>query len=130
RAGVVHLAADPAGRLLRLPALLRPGAAGRLGEVMADVAVVGSGLAGFTAYQTLRRGLEPGEIVLFGTEAAPAAAWGGRAPAIRQHAMRSESDGPCRASTFPGLAFQGMLRRRSLRPPLESVLDPYHPTLD
>ena len=33
RAGLVHLARDPAGRLLRVPALLRPGAAGRLGEV-------------------------------------------------------------------------------------------------
>jgi cation diffusion facilitator CzcD-associated flavoprotein CzcO len=97
---------------------------------MADVAVVGSGLAGFTAYQTLRRGLDPGEIVVFGTDADPAAAWRVRAAAIRQHAMRSESDGHCRASTFPGLAFQGMLRRRSVRPLLESVLDRYHPTVD
>src|ERR1051325_1319658 len=42
---------------------------------MARVAVVGSGLAGFTAYQTLRRALEPGEIAVFGTDADPAAAW-------------------------------------------------------
>jgi hypothetical protein len=97
---------------------------------MADVAVIGSGLAGFTAYQTLRRGLEPGEIAVFGTDPDPAAVWRVRAAAIRQHAMRSESDGHCRAGTFPGLAFQGVLRRRSLRPLLESALDRYHPTVD
>jgi cation diffusion facilitator CzcD-associated flavoprotein CzcO len=97
---------------------------------MADVAVVGSGLAGFTAYQTLRRGLEPGEIAVFGTDADPAAAWRVRAAAIRQRAMRSESDGHCRPTTFPGLAFQGVLRRRSLRPLLETVSDRYHPTVD
>ena len=97
---------------------------------MAGVAVVGSGLAGFTAYQTLRRGLEPGEIVVFGPDADPAAAWRVRAAAIRQRAMRSESDGHCRASTFPGLAFQGVLRRRSLRPLIETVSDRYHPTVE
>ena len=42
---------------------------------MADVAVVGSGLAGFTAYQTLRRGLEPGEIVVFGTDSSTDIGW-------------------------------------------------------
>jgi cation diffusion facilitator CzcD-associated flavoprotein CzcO len=97
---------------------------------MAGVAVVGSGLAGFTAYQTLRRGLEPGEIAVFGTDADPAAAWRVRAAAIRQRQMRSESDGHCRASTFPGLAFQGVLRRRSLRPLVETVSDRYHPTVE
>ena len=97
---------------------------------MADVAVVGSGLAGFTAYQTLRRGLEPGEVAVFGTDADPAAAWRVRAAAIRQRAMRSESDGHCRPTTFPGLAFQGVRRRRSLRPLLETVSDRYHPTVD
>jgi cation diffusion facilitator CzcD-associated flavoprotein CzcO len=97
---------------------------------MAEVAVVGSGLAGFTAYQTLRRALEPGGIAVFGTDADPAAAWRVRAAAIRQREMRSESDGHCRAATFPGLAFQGVRRRRSLRPLLESALDRYHPTVD
>jgi cation diffusion facilitator CzcD-associated flavoprotein CzcO len=96
---------------------------------VADVAVVGSGLAGFTAYQTLRRGLEPGEIAVFGTDADPAAAWRVRAAAIRQRAMRSESDGHCRPTTFPGLAFQGVVRRRSLRPLLETISDRYHPTV-
>ena len=46
---------DPARGVLRLPALLRAGAAGGLGEVT-RVAIVGGGLAGFSAYQTLRRG--------------------------------------------------------------------------
>jgi cation diffusion facilitator CzcD-associated flavoprotein CzcO len=98
--------------------------------VSTQVAVVGSGLAGFTAYQTLRRALEPGEIVVFGTDADPAAAWRVRAEAIRQREMRSESDGHCLPTTFPGLAFGSVRRRRSPRPLLESVLDRYHPTVD
>ena len=96
----------------------------------ARVAVVGSGLAGFTAYQTLRRRFEPREIAVFGPDADPAAAWRVRAAAIRQREMRSESDGHCSPTSFPGLAFSGVRRRRSLRPLLESVLDRYHPTVD
>ncbi|HEY3577043.1 MAG TPA: hypothetical protein VGK68_03480 [Gaiellaceae bacterium] len=94
------------------------------------VAVVGSGLAGFTAYQTLRRELEPGDIAVFGTDADPAAAWRVRAAAIRQREMRSESDGHCLPTSFPGLAFSSVRRRRSVRPLLDSVLDSYHPTVD
>lgn len=94
------------------------------------MAVVGSGLAGFTAYQTLRRAFEPGEIAVFGTDADPAAAWRIRVAAIRQRAMRSESDGHCLPASFPGLAFSSVRRRRSLRPLLESALDRYHPTVD
>ena len=59
RAGDVRLAGDPAGRVLRLPALLRAGAARRLGEVdrgARPCAIVGGGLAGFVAYATLRHG--------------------------------------------------------------------------
>ena len=96
---------------------------------MARVAVVGSGLAGFTAYQTLRRAFEPGEIAVFGTDADPAAAWRVRTAAIRQRRMRSESDGHCLPTSFPGLAFASVRRRRSPRPLLESVLDRYHPTV-
>jgi cation diffusion facilitator CzcD-associated flavoprotein CzcO len=95
-----------------------------------QVAVVGSGLAGFTAYQTLRRALEPGEIAVFGTDPDPAAAWRARAAAIRQREMRSESDGHTSPRSFPGLAFSSVRRRGSLRPLLESVLDRYHPTVD
>jgi cation diffusion facilitator CzcD-associated flavoprotein CzcO len=95
------------------------------------VAIVGSGLAGFTVYQTLRRGgLEPGEIAVFGTDDDPAAVWRQRAAAIRQQEMRSEADGHCRPTTFPGLAFGSVRRRRSLRPLVESVCDRYHPTVD
>jgi cation diffusion facilitator CzcD-associated flavoprotein CzcO len=94
------------------------------------VAVVGSGLAGFTVYQTLRRAFAPGEIAVFGTDDDPAATWRVRAAAIRQRAMRSESDGHCLPTTFPGLAFSSVRRRRSVRPLLESVVDRYHPTVD
>src|SRR5438876_204712 len=95
-----------------------------------SVAVVGSGLAGFTAYQTLRRGgLEPEEIAVFGTDADPAAAWRRRAEAIRQREMRSESDGHCLPTTFPGLAVRASWHRRSPRPLLASVADRYHPTV-
>jgi len=97
---------------------------------MPTIAVVGSGLAGFTAYQTLRRVFAPGEITVFGTDADPAAAWRVRAAAIRQREMRSESDGHCLPTTFPGLAFSSARRRRSLLPLLESLVDRYHPTVD
>src|SRR5438067_445249 len=96
---------------------------------MPQVAIVGSGLASFTAYQTLRRAFEPGDIAVFGTDADPAAAWRVRAAAIRQRAMRSESDGHCLPTTFPGLALRSVRRRRSLRPLLETVADRYHPTV-
>jgi hypothetical protein len=95
-----------------------------------NVAVVGSGLAGFTAYQTLRRELEPGEITVFGTEDDPAAAWRRRAEAIRQREMRSESDGHCLPTSFPGLALRTAARRRSLGPLAQSVLDRYHPSVE
>lgn len=96
---------------------------------MPRVAVVGSGLAGFTAYRTLRRALPPGEIAVFGTEADPAAAWRTRAAAIRQRAMRSESDGHTAPATFPGLAFGAARRRRSARPLVETLADRFHPTV-
>ena len=97
---------------------------------MPPIALVGSGLAGFTAYQTLRRCFEPAEIVVFGTDADPAGAWRVRAAAIRQREMRSESDGHCLATSFPGLAFRSVRARRSPRPLLESALDRYHPTVE
>jgi cation diffusion facilitator CzcD-associated flavoprotein CzcO len=94
-----------------------------------QVAIVGSGLAGFTAYQTLRRELEPEQIAVFGTDEDPAAAWRRRAAAIRQREMRSESDGHCRPTTFPGLAFRATRTRRSLRPLAETVCSRFHPTV-
>jgi cation diffusion facilitator CzcD-associated flavoprotein CzcO len=95
------------------------------------VAVVGGGLTGFVGYLTLRRGgLEPGEITVFAPEPDPAAAWRRRAAAIRQTHMRSESDGHCLPTSFPGLAVRDARRRRSLIPLVRSVCDRYHPTVE
>jgi cation diffusion facilitator CzcD-associated flavoprotein CzcO len=93
------------------------------------VAIVGTGLAGFTAYLTLRhRGIH--DVVVLGTDEDPAAVWRRRAAAIRQREMRSESDGHCLPTSFPGLAVRSALRRRSPRPLVESLLDRYHPTVE
>ena len=95
------------------------------------IAVVGSGLAGFTAYLTLcQGGVEPGEITVFGLDDDPAGAWRRRAAAIRQREMRSESDGHCLPTTFPGLAVREARRRGSVAPLLSSLLDRYHPSVD
>jgi cation diffusion facilitator CzcD-associated flavoprotein CzcO len=94
------------------------------------VAVVGSGLAGFTAYQSLRRILRPEEIAVFGTDDDPAATFRQRATAIRQREMRSESDGHCRPTSFPGLSVRSALGRRSPAPLIGSLLDRYHPTVE
>jgi cation diffusion facilitator CzcD-associated flavoprotein CzcO len=93
------------------------------------VAVVGSGLAGFTAYQALRRELEPDEIAVFGTDDDPAATFRRHAAAIRQREMRSESDGHCLPSTFPGLAFRSTLTRRSPAPLAGTLCNRFHPTV-
>ncbi|HEY2073607.1 MAG TPA: FAD-dependent oxidoreductase [Gaiellaceae bacterium] len=93
------------------------------------VAVVGSGLAGFTAYQTLRRELEPDEIAVFGADDDPAATFRRRAAAIRQREMRSESDGHCLPTSFPGLVFRSAAARRSPRPLVGTFFDRYHPTV-
>ena len=93
-------------------------------------AIVGGGLAGFVAHATLRKGgLEPAEIAVFGTDPDPAAAWRVRADAIRQRRMRSESDGHCAATSFPGLAVRAAARRRSLVPLVQSACDRYRPTV-
>jgi len=93
-------------------------------------AIVGGGLAGFTAFATLRKGgLSPAEIVVFGTDPDPAAAWRVRAAAIRQRVMRSESDGHCGPTSFPGLAVRAARRGRSLLPLVQSACDRYHPTV-
>jgi hypothetical protein len=95
------------------------------------VAIVGGGLAGFVAYLTLLRGrVQPEEINVFSPEADPADAWRRRAEAIRQTHMRSESDGHCLPTSFPGLAVRDARRQRSLLPLVDSVRDRYHPTVD
>jgi len=93
------------------------------------VAVVGSGLAGFTAYQTLRRELAPEEIAVFGVEDDPAATFSRRATAIRQREMRSESDGHCSPVSFPGLSLRAAVRRRSPAPLAGALTDRFHPTV-
>jgi cation diffusion facilitator CzcD-associated flavoprotein CzcO len=95
------------------------------------VAIVGGGLAGFIAYQTLLYGGVPSEdVVVFDPDPDPAAAWRVRAAAIRQRAMRSESDGHCLPTSFPGLAVRDAIRRRSPVPLLQSVCDRYHPSVE
>lgn len=94
------------------------------------VAIVGSGLGGFVAYATLRHGgLAPGEIAVFGDDPDPTGAWRPRAEAIRQRLMRSESDGHCHPTSFPGLAAREAARRRDLAPLLLSVCDRYRPSV-
>ena len=95
------------------------------------VAIVGSGLGGFVAYATLRHGgLAPEEITVFGEDEDPAGAWRPRAAAIRQRLMRSESDGHCYPTSFPGLAVREAVRRRDLVPLVASVCDRYRPTVE
>jgi cation diffusion facilitator CzcD-associated flavoprotein CzcO len=94
-------------------------------------AIVGSGLAALAAYATLRHGgVAPGEIVVFGTDEDPTAAWRARAAAIRQRRMRSESDGHLAPASFPGLAVREAVRRGSPAPLVRSVVNRYHPTVD
>jgi cation diffusion facilitator CzcD-associated flavoprotein CzcO len=98
--------------------------------VSARVAIVGSGLGGFVAYTTLRHaGLQPEEITVFGSDTDPAGAWRPRAEAIRQRRMRSESDGHCAPTSFPGLAVREAARRRDPVPLVQTVLDRYRPTV-
>jgi cation diffusion facilitator CzcD-associated flavoprotein CzcO len=95
------------------------------------VAIVGSGLGGFVAYATLRHGgLEPAEIAVFGDAPDPAGAWRPRAAAIRQRLMRSESDGHCSPTSFPGLAAREAARRWDLAPLILSVCNRYRPTVE
>jgi cation diffusion facilitator CzcD-associated flavoprotein CzcO len=96
---------------------------------MPRAAIVGGGLAGFVAYLTLRRGgIE--DVTVFSPEADPAAAWRRQAAAIRQTHMRSESDGHCLPTSFPGLAVRDAHRRRSITPLVASVFDRYHATVE
>ena len=95
------------------------------------VAIVGSGLGGFVAYATLRHGgLEPGKIAVFGEQADPAGAWRPRAAAIRQRLMRSESEGHCGPTSFPGLAAREAARQWDLAPLIRSACDRYRPTVE
>jgi cation diffusion facilitator CzcD-associated flavoprotein CzcO len=97
---------------------------------MADVAIVGGGLAGFVAYQVLRRGgFEPGAVAVFDPDPDPVGTWRSRADAIRQSRMRSESDGHCFPASFPGLAPREAIRRGNLTPLAQTVCNRYRPTV-
>jgi cation diffusion facilitator CzcD-associated flavoprotein CzcO len=93
-------------------------------------AIVGSGLAALASYATLRRrGIAAEEIVVFGVDEDPTTAWRGRAAAIRQQKMRSESDGHLAPASFPGLAVREAAHRASIRPVLASFANRYHPSV-
>lgn len=97
---------------------------------MPRCAIVGSGLAAFATYTTLRHGgVTPDEIVVFGTHADPTSVWARRASSIRQQRMRSESDGHLAAAAFPGLAVREATRRASVRPLLQTLTNRYRPTV-
>jgi hypothetical protein len=120
--------APPAGRGASGGRLRRPGGGAAQGR---ECAIVGGGLSALVAYATLRYGgLEPAEIAVFGDSADPAESFRRRAAAIRQRRMRSESDGHCLPTSFPGLAVREARRRRSLQPLLRSVCDRYHPPVE
>lgn len=90
-------------------------------------AIVGSGLAALSAYATLRHGgLAAEEIAVFGTHEDPAEVWRGRASAIRQRWMRSESDGHVAATSWPGLA----LRERRPSALWRTAANRYHPSVE
>jgi len=88
-------------------------------------------LAGFVAYATLvHGGLEPADVTVFDASGPdPAAVWRERAAAIRQRRMRSESDGHCLPTTFPGLAVRAARRSGSPLPLLQTLFDRYHPSV-
>ena len=95
------------------------------------VAIVGGGLAGFTAYLTLRHLSVPAEdVVVFSDERDPAGPFARRARAIRQRAMRSESDGHCFPRSFPGLAVREAARRRRIGPLLGTATNRYRPSVE
>jgi cation diffusion facilitator CzcD-associated flavoprotein CzcO len=95
-----------------------------------DVAVVGGGLAGFIAHATLRHRRVEDVTVFDPSGDDPAGPWRTRAAAIRQRRMRSESDGHCLPTSFPGLAVRSALRRGHPWPVVQSLCDRYHPTVD
>jgi cation diffusion facilitator CzcD-associated flavoprotein CzcO len=95
----------------------------------ARTAIVGGGLSGFVAFLALRRaGIE--DVTVFAPDPDPAATFRVRAAAIRQTHMRSESDGHCLPTSFPGLAVREARERRSVAPLVASVLDRYHATVE
>src|SRR5262249_23660898 len=90
-----------------------------------QVAIVGGGLAGFVAHATLRQRRVEDVTVFDPSGGDPAGAWRRRAEAIRQRRMRSESDGHCLPTSFPGLAVRSALRQGHPWPIVQSLCDRY-----
>ncbi len=104
---------------------------GRAQPESTRIAIIGGGLAGFVAYQTLRYGgIEPSEIAVFDPDPDPVGAWRPRAAAIHQVRMRSESDGHCYPRSFPGLAPREAIRRFELTPLVQTACNRYRPSVD
>ena len=108
-----------------------PGARNGSTGVGRRCAIVGSGLSALITFVNLRHsGVPLQDITVFGPHDDPAQAWWSRAGAIRQRTMRSESDGHCGATAFPGLAVREARRRRRPQPLLLTVLDRYRPSVE
>jgi hypothetical protein len=109
---------------------LRPRTAGGAPRTR-EIAIVGGGLAGFVVHATLiHGGIPPDEVTVFDAAGVdPAAVWRVRAAAIRQQRMRSESNGHCLPTTFPGLAVREARRYWTLEPLLLSIFDRYRPSV-
>ena len=136
RAGDVHLADHPARRVLRLPALLRRGPARRLGQVRLSTwtAAWRSSAVGSAASSRMPRCATPASSRARSRSSPrrpiPPAAWRRKAAAIRQRLMRSESDGHCYPTSFPGLAPREAVRQGSLGPLARTLADRYRPSVE
>ena len=81
------------------------------------------------AHATLRHGGVEDVTVFSAGGRDPAAAWRRRAESIRQKRMRSESEGHCLPTSFPGLAVRAASRRANPWPLVQSLCGGYHPTV-
>ena len=135
RAGVVLLGDHPADSLRALPALLRPGPARRLRQVGRDG---GAGRDRRLRARRLRRLRDPAARGPSARTRSPSSAATPTRPARggrgRRRSgsgwMRSESDGHCAPTSFPGLAVREAARRRDPAPLVLSVFDRYRPTVE
>jgi len=75
------------------------------------------------------RGLSPDDYAVFDDQAQPLAAWTESTVAIRQTAMRSESEGHLFPTDFPGFALIDAIRNASVAPLVLSAVNRYHPDL-
>ncbi len=141
RAGVVPVAGHPAGRVPRVPALLRAGPPGRIRQVgwpchdrspppgrrhrrrrarrSGDLRHAGARRRRARAHRGLRRRARPGR---------PLADSGRRRSASASCAPRATATAS--RPRFPGLAFRAAVRERRAGPLWDSWRDRFHPTVD